>query len=350
VIVVTIKWSEVVEIAKREAYGYYNTNNIPLTLRGLFYILVSKNVIPNTKNAYITLSKNLAEARYFGKFPWHLLHDKVRDIWWGDIGYTITDAQRVVEELSKLTPEDKEKMLKEYLKSKYNVRLVQWEGQPHRVMIAVEKDALYDIVKNIVRYQLGWDVSITFSRGFESASQAKDIAGWIKSMKNRDITPVLLLVYDFDPSGEYASIRDFIFRVLALTKPKEVVKALFEEWEEADDERRERLLEALGKEVGVKWEKVMLTWDQVVKYNIPPTPENEEVKKKLERDPRKKWFVERYGNLYQAEVDALIALNIDEAKRILDEAIRKYFDAKIYEEVKKKEEELRKQVEEKLGG
>jgi len=343
-----VKWNEVVNIALAEARQYYDTNRIPLTLRGLFYILVSKNVIPNTKNSYTTLSAVLARARYYGIFPWHLIHDKVRDISWGDIGYSVADAERVVEELKNLTPEEKEQIVKDYLKSRYSIRLAQWEGQPYRVMIAVEKDALYDIVRNIVKSQLGWDVTITFSRGFESASQAKEIADWIKSLKRKNITPVILLVYDFDPSGEYASIRDFVFRVLTLAKGRGVDK-IFDRWTESKaDEEKNKILEELTNELGVKWEKVMLTWDQVVKYNIPPTPENEEVIEKLKRDPRRKWFMEKYGNLYQAEVDALLALNVNESRRILDESIRKYFDTKIYEEVKKKEEELRMKVMEKL--
>jgi hypothetical protein len=344
-----VKWSEVVDVALREARQYYDVNRIPLTLRGLFYILVSKNVIPNTRNAYTSLSAALARARYYGEFPWHLLHDKVRDISWGDVGYSVTDAERVVEELKNLTPEQKEQIVKDYLKSRYSVRLAQWEGQPYRVMIAVEKDALYDIVRNIVKTQLSWDVTITFSRGFESASQAKEIADWVKGLKKKNITPVILLVYDFDPSGEYASVRDFMFRVLALAKGRNVDR-LFDEWVEAKtDEEKQRILQSLTDEIGIKWEKVMLTWDQVVKYNIPPTPENEEVIEKLKRDPRRKWFVEKYGNLYQAEVDALLALNVNEARRILDEAIRKYFDPKIHEQIKAKEEELRKKVLEKLG-
>jgi len=341
-----IKWSQVVKIALKEARDYYDKNRMPLTLRGLFYILVSKNIIPNTRTSYGSLSAALAKARYEGHFPWYLIHDKVREISWGDVGYSIADAEKVVEDLKNLTPEQKEEILKQYLQAKYTVRLAQWEGQKHRVMIVVEKDALYDIVRNIVRHQLGWDITITFSRGFESATHAKEVADWIKRMKGNNIVPVILLIYDFDPSGEYASIRDFMFRVLLLARGKQIDKLLSEWLGAKDDEERRKILDGLTNEVGIQWKKIMLTWDQVNKYNIPPTPENEEVIKKLQRDPRKKWFMEKYGNLYQAEVDALLALNIDEAKRIIDEAIRQYFDAKIYEQVKAREEELRRKAEE----
>jgi len=309
---------------------------------------VSKNVIPNTKNAYAALSAALAKARYTGKFPWYLIQDKVRSISWGDVGYSITDAESVVREASSLTPEQKEEIVRNYLRSRYSVRLAQWEGQGHRVMVVVEKDALYDIIRSIVRDQLGWDVSITFSRGFESATQAKEVADWVRGLRRKGITPVLLLAYDFDPSGEYASVRDFVFRVLMLAS-RRPAEELLDAWGGTDEEKG-AVLKELTEEVGVKWEKVMLTWDQVVKYNIPPTPESEEVMEKLRRDPRRKWFVERYGNLYQAEVDALLALRVDEARRILDEAIRKYFDPRVYAQVKAKEEELRKKANELLGG
>ena len=340
-----IKWKNIIEIAREEAAKYYEQNKIPLTVRGLFYILVSKNIIPNTKTTYSSLSRALAITRYYGIFPWYYIIDKTRETTWGDLGHTLADAQRILEELKNLTPEKKDELLKEYLKRRYTITLSQWERQSHRVLVVVEKDAVYSIIKNIVKTQLGWDVSVTFTRGFESASSAKEIADWVKYLKRKEITPVLLLIYDFDPSGEYAAI-DFIFRIIVLTLRKSEVEKYFKQWRTAktDNEKKE-ILRDLTESTGIIWEKIMLTWDQVVKYNIPPTPEAEEVLKKLQRDPRKKWFKEKYGDLYQAEVDALLSLQPVESKNIIDNAIRKYFDQKIYEEVKKKEEELKKQIE-----
>ena len=343
----TIDWKNVVKIALEEAKNYYETNGIALTLRGLFYILVSKNIIPNTKSSYNRLSKRLAYYRYIGVFPWHLIQEKVRDLSYGDTGYSIPDAERIIRELEALTPEEKDKLLQEYLESKYSIRLSQWENQKYRVIISVEKEAIYDIVKNIVRHQLGWDVTIAFTRGFESATQAKKISDYILYLKAKNITPALLLVYDFDPSGEYIAMRDFLFRVLLLARNKDI-KSLIKKWDRAEDREKEEILKFLLEEVGVEWKKIMLTWDQIVKYKIPPTPEHKEVIEKLQRDPRKKWFLEKYGNLYQAEVDALLALYPEEAKKILDEAIKSYFDYSIYQEVKSKEEELRKKVKEKM--
>ena len=91
-------------------------------------------------------------------------------------------------------------------------------------------------------------------------------------------------------------------------------------------------------------------WDQVKRYNLPPEPQDPETRKKLERDPRARMFLEKYGFLGQVEVDAMFALYYDEAKKIIDGAIRKYFDFGRYREVVKKEEELRKKVVDLLGG
>ena len=344
-----VKWRDVIELAEEEARKYHETYGLPLTVRGLFYILVGKNIVPNTKNTYIEFSRHLARARYLGEFPWYLIQDDKREISWGDLGYTVEDAQRVVEELSRLelTPEEKERIVKEYLKSKYRVRLLQWEGQPKRVMAVVEKDTLYRPFKALLRERLGWDVALTSTRGFESASHAHEIATWIKGLRKRGMVPVLLLFYDFDPSGEYASMRDFIFRVLLLASDEDAERSLAA-WERGDDNAKKAMIEELSDKLGLAFEKVMLTWDQIVKYDVPPRPEAADALRKLQRDPRKQWFVERYGELYQAEVDAMLSLHPGEAIRIIDEAIRKHFDSKAYEEVKRKEEELKKKVDELL--
>ncbi|MEM1731314.1 MAG: hypothetical protein QXY26_09340, partial [Ignisphaera sp.] len=60
--------------------------------------------------------------------------------------------------------------------------------------------------------------------------------------------------------------------------------------------------------------------------------------------------LEKYGFLGQVEVDAMFALYYDEAKKIVDEAVKRYFDFNKYQEVVKKEEELKKKVFDLLGG
>jgi len=352
-----INWGEVLEKAKVEAERFYSEYGMEPSVRKLFYILYSLGLLPNTRSAWVEFSRRLASARYFGEFPWWLVRDGGgRKILWGDLGQSVEDAERVLQEVEKvksLSEEEKHKILEEYFREKYRVTIRKWEGQPHRVLVIVEKEASFYDIDTIVNRHLSWDVSVAFARGFESATYAKMIADWISDLKAKNITPVLLFCYDFDPSGEYASIRDLAFRVLALVVAREGadVAKLFKRWERAkkDDEKLE-ILNELTEKTGVKWEKVILTWEQVRKYNLPHTPEFEDVIKKLQRDSRKKWFKEIYGGLYQAEIEALIALQERKVvTEILDSAIRKYFDEEVYQQVKAKEEELRRKVEEKLG-
>lgn len=338
-----------IEHARAAAEEYAARYGIASTLRGLFYILVSRGVVPNTRGAYKALSEKVARARYLGEFPWYLIRDETRTFKWGEYGQSIADAQRVVEELRRLAPEEKERLLRDYLSSRYTVRLSRWEGQRCSILIVVEKEAQLDAVDKMVNTDLRWDVSVTTSRGFESATAVRQIADWVGSVKRKGRTPVLLLVFDWDPSGEYAGVYDLVFRVLALLDG-ETARTL-REWERARTlEEKGGLVRRLAERHGLVFEKVMLTWEQVRKYGLPPVPQDEEARRKLERDSRARVFAEKYGFLGQVEVDAMVALYYDEAKRLLDEAVRRYFDPKVYEEVKRREEELREEVKKLLGG
>ena len=50
----------------------------PLTLRQVFYQLVSKEILPNTDSFYRTLSKLCKWGRLDGFIPWEALEDRVR--------------------------------------------------------------------------------------------------------------------------------------------------------------------------------------------------------------------------------------------------------------------------------
>lgn len=52
---------------------------VPLTLRQIFYRLVSALHIPNTVAAYKRLSRILVKARLEGDFPWDKMEDRTRE-------------------------------------------------------------------------------------------------------------------------------------------------------------------------------------------------------------------------------------------------------------------------------
>ena len=129
------------------------------------------------------------------------------------------------------------------------------------------------------------------------------IAEIVREIKyNKNQTPVILVLSDFDPSGEEIH---------------------------SDVQRRLRMLSNVEDLI---IEKVMVTREQIERYNLPHTPESQEEIQKLQRDPRFKKFSNLYG-LMRVELDAMTSLQPEEAKRILIQAINKYFNQNIYQNI-----------------
>jgi len=128
--------------------------------------------------------------------------------------------------------------------------------------------------------------------------------------------------------------------------------------EDIPRDARDRLRMLSG--VDFIFEKVAVTKEHVLTLGLPPAPESEEEIQKLKRDPRYPRYIqqlksdpklrelaEKYGGLVRVELDALVALKLDEFKKIVKEAIEKYFDWSTYEKVTKaREDELKKKSEE----
>lgn len=316
-----------IKAALKEAEEYYIRQRTSPTLRGLFYILVSKNVIPNTQSAYKKLSKCVAEARYYGEFPWYLIKDTTRKYY-----YLEKQSQYPTNPLS---PEDLKRVLEHYINQYSNVTVNPWEDQKHRIVIVVEKEALGDVIMRFIGEVWPFGIyQVRVIRGYDSATDAYDIAVTIDLMPE-NITPVILHLGDFDPSGEDIA-RDLRERVIMLMKRKNVI-----------------------------FEKVAVTIDQIIELGLPANPESAEevekmrrdaryktyiknVKELVKRDPRVKKLIEEMYKTYEirVELDALVALYPDKFKEILRRAIEKYFDWGVYEKVTKpKEEELSKKAE-----
>jgi hypothetical protein len=322
-----VKWDAVVRQALREAEAYYQQYGTALTLRGLFYILVSKNVIPNTVTAYRTLSAKLAEARYEGRFPWNLIRDTTRRV--------IKLEQETRYPDRPLSAEELKAILERYIKHYTNVSINPWEDQPYRIIVVVEKEALGDLVARFIEEVWRHGVyAVRVIRGYDSATDVHLLAETIAELPESQ-KPVILQLGDFDPSGE------------------DIVRDL-----------RERL-KMLSKRTDIIFEKVAVTLDQIIEMQLPAKPESMDEIEKMRRDPRYKGYIEKLTSLAQqdervrklidmygspeirVELDALVALQPERFKQILRSAIEKYFDWNIYNTVtRQREEEMRKRAEE----
>lgn len=219
----------------------------PLTLRQIYYQLVSQEYIENKVSEYTMLSKMLKWARLDGHIPWDDIEDRVRAF------HSLKGWQ------------DKTSFLHVALNSvinQYSRDL--WQDQECYLEVWIEKDALSSIFTNVCS---DYGVSVVVCRGFSSVS-------FLHDFKNRLVNhsgkyPVMLYFGDFDPSG-----------VEMLTAMKTT------------------LTDEMGID-GVEFKRIALLRDDIFEYKLPHDP------KALKRsDTRAKKHLEAYGNL-AVELDAL---------------------------------------------
>ncbi|MGB9663048.1 MAG: hypothetical protein ACPL5F_13710 [Moorellaceae bacterium] len=219
------------------AYEVLREHN-PMTLRQVFYQLVARHIIDNSRSEYQRLSNALVRARQEGLIPFEWIEDRVR-------------RPRVVSMWSDLA---------DFLETvRHAYRKDIWASQPEYLEVWLEKDALSGIFEEITRE---YGVTLVVGRGYNSWSAYKEAAGRIAEQGK----PATILYFgDFDPSGE------------------DIVRALQEG------------LSFFG--ISPKIEKVALTKEDVIRYQLPP-----DFTKKT--DSRAKKFIERYGDM-AVELDAL---------------------------------------------
>ena len=268
-------YEEVVEAAL-DVFKQYDT---ALTLRQLYYRLVSRHLFPNTINSYKRLSRLMVRAREEGAVPVNCLEDRSRRVLGrGDAGYT--SAQDFLK-----------RRLASLRESYKEFRMPMWDVQPNYIVVSLEKDALSRLVGDIANQ---YAVRTFPTRGYPSFTYVQRMAGYIRNRLKGKPT-VVLYFGDFDPSG-------------------------------VDIERD--LSERLGKYNAGEFivYRVALTKDQIVKYSLPPMP----VKRS---DARADNFLASYGN-ESVELDALDPRTL---KLMVAQSIASYIDLDAW---RKKEEEI----------
>ena len=184
--------------------------NRPMTVRQVYYQLVSRQVIENNRGQYQAVSNLLVDARQEGIIPWDWIEDRLRRpravSMWDDLA----DFARTV---------------------RHAYRRDVWASQPEYLEVWLEKDALAGIFEDALNR---YGVTLCVGRGYD---------GWDsihKAAERFGIDKRVTVLYfgDFDPSGE------------------DMVRSL-----------RERLAE-LGAEPEIV--KCALTFGDVARYNLPP--------------------------------------------------------------------------------
>ena len=210
----------------------YLDQGYKLTLRQLYYQLVSRDIIPNEVKEYAKVSKLLVQGRMAGIVDWEAIEDRIRI---PHIEYSVDDVNDAIEDTI----------------SQY--KLDRMKNQNVYIEVWVEKDALSGVLKRVTRK---YHVRLMVNRGYSSCTAIHDASERFKNQQYRKKCHILYLG-DHDPSG-VDMIRDI----------------------------KSRLLE-FGANVNVK--SIALTQDQIKKFAPPPNPA------KI-TDPRADKYIEEFGN------------------------------------------------------
>lgn len=264
----------------------YQAEGYVLTLRQLYYQLVSRDVVPNKQTEYSKLSILLKEGRMAGIVDWDAIEDRLR---------------KPQKPSSFSSPKDiLDAAIQQYA-------LPRQEGQSTYVEVWVEKDALSGVLKRVTSK---YHVPILVNRGYSSASAMFDSYQRFKAAYESGQAIRVLYLGDYDPSG-MDMIRDVKSRTLEF---------FMGEYEIEDEEYA-------AESMDFQVIPIALTREQIRQYNPPPNPAKTS-------DPRAKDFIERHGST-SWEVDAL---RPEVLNNLLDEAIRENIDETAYMEIVGKEE------------
>jgi len=172
----------------------YKKQGYKMTLRQLYYQLVSRNVIANKQNEYKKLSRVLTSGRMAGIVDWDAIEDRLRvpsrPYWVNGVNSALEDAHDTY-------------------------RIDRQKNQSVYVEVWVEKDAISNVLKRVTEE---YGIRILVNRGYGSATAIKDVYDRINYQINRGATQaVVLYLGDHDPSG-LDMIRDINSRVKEMLK------------------------------------------------------------------------------------------------------------------------------------
>lgn len=261
----------------------YQDEGYVLTLRQLYYQLVSRDIIPNKQAEYSKLSTLLKEGRMAGIVDWDAIEDRLRK---PDKPSSFDSPQDILEAC-----------INQY-------ELPRMEGQNIYLEVWVEKDALSGVLKRVTEK---YHVPILVNRGYSSASAMyNSFMRFVRNGVYKERPVKVLYLGDYDPSG-LDMIRDIRERII--------------EFQEGYNDG------TLVEQMLFSVEPIALTREQIEQYNPPPNPAKV-------TDPRAKDFIKKHGRT-SWEVDAL---RPEVLNALLRDAILENIDESLYLDIVNRED------------
>lgn len=247
-----------------EVITKYRKMSMNITLRQLYYQMVTLNVFANTEKNYKKFGKLISKARYNGLIDWDVIEDHARS---PDLRSEFRDLTHFFNRVIPI------------------YRLPRWSDQEYYLELLSEKDAMTNIIQPIARE---WHINYCFNRGYSSSTVMFDLAMRIGEALEKGKKAVILYLGDHDPSG-LDMVRDVEDRV---------TEFICEGRGTSDDEPLFNIdkLHLIRKDL-LTIDHIALTDEQIEQYHPPPNPAKF-------KDPRAKDYISKYGRV-SWEVDAL---------------------------------------------
>lgn len=262
----------------------YLNDDYVLTLRQLYYQLVSRDVIPNNQKEYAKLSVLLKKGRMAGIVDWEAIEDRGRK---PKIPYYVSGIKRALQDT-----------IDQY-------RLDRMSGQDNYIEVWVEKDALSNV---FLRVTQEFHVRLMVNKGYSSCSAMHDAFERFQRQMHNGRNGIILYFGDHDPSG-IDMARDI----------------------------RDRMNEFGINDIGYSTFEIIrpaLTMAQVTRFKCPENPAKM-------TDPRAGWYVENFGDK-SWELDALPPRSLIQ---IITKSIVDNIDTNAFDDMKKLEESQKKIIE-----
>ena len=190
-----------------------------LTLRQLYYQLVSQDLIPNTMASYKKVGNIVSDARLAGLIDWDAIEDRTRRLVaydnWETPSEILTDAAQWFQ-------------------------LDKWDDQPNYVEVWIEKEALAGVFQRICQKL---DIPLFACKGYTSQSEMYKAGRRLLNKYDLGQEPIIFHFGDHDPSG-IDMTRDIFDRLDLFSGSDNIIDV----------------------------QRIALNYDQIIKYKPPPNP------------------------------------------------------------------------------
>jgi len=272
----------------------YAEQGFELTLRQLYYRFVTRHKdFPNTDKSYNKLKNCISRAREAGEVSWAHIVDRARPLFQVPVWETADDWLEEVKDGFALDP---------------------WVGQPVKIRVFVEKDALSDVVAKGCNT---WRCEYLPNKGYLSASAAWRQA---RSMLRDDCNDwVVLHLGDHDPSG------------IDMTRDIRERLDLFSSRTVQDKK------DGFGS-TRIRVKRIALNMDQITERDLVPDPAKPS-------DSRYESYCKEYNTESSWELDAVEPNDlVDLIKESIRDILGREGDPELYDEILNRERIIKEKI------